>query len=71
MCMFQYQTIMEKHIDIQNKNILIETDYNQQLVNHDFCIKNEMEDNNECIQEEITDFGYNVDKHKYDNSNFW
>lgn len=71
LCMFQYQIIMEKHTDIQNKNILIQTDYDQKLVKYDVCIKKEVEDNNECTQEELIDFGYNNDDYKNDNINFW
>jgi len=59
---------MEKHIDVQHKNIKIETDYIQKLVNNDVSIKNEMEDNNE---EEFTDIGNNIDKNKHKNTNFW
>jgi len=66
--MFQSQNIMEKHIDIQHKNIKIETDIIQQLVSNDVSIKNEMEDNNE---EEFTDIEYNIDKNKHKNTNFW
>jgi len=64
---------MEKHIDIQNTNILNNTGCNQQSVNNEVRLKNEVENNNECIKEEFTDMGFNIDKyeHKHNNSNFW
>jgi len=62
---------MEKHIDLQNKNILNKTGCDQQLVDNEIRIKNEVEDNNECIQEKLTDLGFNVDRYKHINSNFW
>jgi hypothetical protein len=55
--MFQYQIIMEKHTQINlekfdglipiNKNIIVETENNQQLINNDINIKIEPESNSD------------------------